>query len=55
MPDHQRISTKPHESVVQALQEADRILHVENERLRNELAMAFAQFLDLRRSFGAVM
>lgn len=53
LPDHQRISTKSHESVVRALREANRKLHVENERLRNELAVALGQPRDLRRGFGA--
>nr|WP_238442282.1 DUF6221 family protein [Streptomyces pratensis] len=34
LPDHQRISTKSQESLVRALREADRELHMENERLR---------------------
>ncbi|MDX2528312.1 DUF6262 family protein [Streptomyces europaeiscabiei] len=49
LPDHQRITTKSHETVVRALRDANRKLNEENERLRNELAVALGQLRDLRR------
>jgi hypothetical protein len=49
LPDQQRITTKSHETVVRALRDANRKLHEENERLRNELAVALGQLRDLRR------
>ncbi|MFD7541391.1 DUF6262 family protein [Streptomyces sp. NPDC059819] len=51
LPDQQRITTKSHETVVRALRDANRKLHEENERLRNELALALGQLRDLRRGF----
>ncbi|MFE2494161.1 DUF6262 family protein [Streptomyces scopuliridis] len=53
LPDQQRISTKSHETVVRALRDANRKLSEENERLRNELAVALGQLRDLRRGIGA--
>ncbi|CAL9636390.1 hypothetical protein SUDANB120_06218 (plasmid) [Streptomyces sp. enrichment culture] len=53
LPDHQRITTKSHETVVRALREANRKLNEENERLRNELAVALGQLRDLRRGIPA--
>ncbi|WP_225847580.1 hypothetical protein [Streptomyces sp. HPF1205] len=52
-PDQQRITTKSREKVVRALRNADRKLNEENERLRNELAVALGQLRDLRRSIPA--
>jgi hypothetical protein len=49
LPNHQRITTKSHETVVRALRDANRKLNEENERLRNELAVALGQLRDLRR------
>jgi hypothetical protein len=48
-PDQQRISATSHETVVRALREANRKLIEENERLRNELAVARGQLCDFRR------
>lgn len=53
LPDHQRITTKSHETVVRALRNANRKLNEENERLRNELAVALGQLRDLRRGIRA--
>lgn len=53
LPNHQRITTKSHETVVRALRDAYRKLNEENERLRNELAVALGQLRDIRRGFGA--
>ncbi|MDX2565234.1 hypothetical protein PV371_37140 [Streptomyces sp. TX20-6-3] len=53
LPDQQRITTKSHETVVRALRDANRKLSEENERLRNELAVALGQLRDLRRGIGA--
>ncbi|MFD9504432.1 DUF6262 family protein [Streptomyces sp. NPDC060035] len=53
LPDHQRITTKSHETVVRALRDANRKLNEENERLRNELAVALGQLRDLRRGIPA--
>ncbi len=53
LPDHQRITTKSHETVVRALREANRKLNEENERLRNELAVALGQLRNLRRGIPA--
>ncbi|MEU5811524.1 DUF6262 family protein [Streptomyces sp. NPDC047718] len=53
LPDHQRITTKSHETVVRALRDANRKLNEENERLRNELAMALGQLRALRRGIPA--
>ncbi|MCX4552900.1 DUF6262 family protein [Streptomyces sp. NBC_01267] len=49
LPDKERITTKSHEAVVRALRGANRKLNEENERLRNELAVALGQIRDLRR------
>ncbi|TFV29916.1 transposase [Streptomyces sp. T1317-0309] len=49
LPEQQRITTRSHETVVRALRDANRKLHDENERLRNELAVALGQLRDLRR------
>ncbi|WEB44075.1 transposase [Streptomyces yunnanensis] len=49
LPDHQRITTKSHETVVRALQDVNRKPHEEIERLHNGLAMALGQLRDLRR------
>ncbi|GGJ67552.1 hypothetical protein [Streptomyces brasiliensis] len=53
LPDQQRITTKSHETVVRALRDANRKLGEENERLRNELAVALGQLRDLRRGIDA--
>ncbi|MFE3903758.1 hypothetical protein ACFXPY_26480 [Streptomyces sp. NPDC059153] len=53
LPDQQRITTKSHQTVVRALRDANRKLHEENERLRNELAVALGQLRDFRRGIGA--
>ncbi|MFC9627128.1 hypothetical protein ACFTXM_46730 [Streptomyces sp. NPDC056930] len=39
--------------MVRALRDANRKLHEENERVRNELAVALGQLLDFRRGIGA--
>ncbi|MGW5639924.1 DUF6262 family protein [Streptomyces sp. NPDC003832] len=53
LPEQQRITTKSHETVVRVLRDANRKLHEENERLRNELAVALGQLRDLRRGIPA--
>ncbi|MFB9580043.1 DUF6262 family protein [Streptomyces goshikiensis] len=53
LPDKQRITTKSHETVVRALRDANRKLNEENERLRNELAVALRQLRDLHRGIPA--
>ncbi|MFF0451369.1 hypothetical protein ACFYT4_34230 [Streptomyces sp. NPDC004609] len=49
LPDQQRITTKSHETVVRAYGTLNRKLHEENERLRDEIAVALGQLRDLRR------
>ncbi|MEU3502805.1 hypothetical protein ABZ726_19285 [Streptomyces hundungensis] len=54
LPVQLRITPQSHETVVRALRDANRKLNEENERLRNELAVALGRLRDLRRGISAL-